>query len=373
MNVVALKTNLKEGLSIISGARKESSNLPVLKNFLLETTDGGLKMSATDLEIGITHFVSSKNIEGGSVVIPYQIFSQIINNLSFERVNLELKKGNLLISTDNYKARITTVPKDDYPIIPQVERRKNNFFTIESGVFIESLLYVVPACQTSEFRPELSGVFFSFKDNQIKLVATDSFRLAEKTITTKKFETQLEKEVSFIIPLRTIQEVIKIFSSLKEGNIKIFFEENQVLFETQQTSIISRLIEGNFPDYEMVIPKSFETEIVLEKEDFINALKLTSSLSNRLNEVRFEVSDNLKNIKISSSSSEFGENEYLLPAKIKGSVSQITFNWKFLLDGIKNFKSEEIFWGLNGEEKASLIKAVGDQTFVYIVMPIRSS
>ena len=373
MNVIALKNNIKEGLSIISGAKKESGNLPVLKNFLLETVDGGVKMSSTDLEIGVTHFVSAKNTKEGSVAIPFGVFSQIINNLSFERINFEIKGGSLLINTDNYKAKISTTPKNDFPIIPGIERKKNNFFVFDTGSLVEALLFVVPACQISDFHPELSGILFSFKDGQIKLAATDSFRLAEKTIVSKEFETKMEKDVSFIVPFKTIQETIRIFSSSKENKIKMFFEENQILFETQQTTLVSRLIEGRFPDYEIIIPKSFETEAIIEKENFTNALKLTSSLSNRLNEVKFQIDDDLKNIKTSSFSPEFGENEYLLPARIKGSKTQITFNWRFLLDGTKNIKTNSVFFGLNGEEKASLIKSPEDQSFVYIIMPIRSS
>ncbi|MFA6136204.1 MAG: DNA polymerase III subunit beta [Candidatus Paceibacterota bacterium] len=373
MNIIALKNNIKEGLNAISGARKESSNLPVLKNFLFETFDGKLKISSTDLEIGISYFIPAKVIKDGSLAIPFLVFSQIINNLSLERISLESKGNNLLVATDNFKAKISTNSKDDFPIIPEAEEKKDNFFIFDSDYFIDSLSSVSCACQVSDIRPELGGILFSFKDGLFKLAATDSFRLAQKVFSEKKIETKHEKDESFIVPIKTVQEIIRIFSSKKGEKIKMVFEENQVLFKTDQVRISSRLIEGKFPDYETVIPNDFETECLFDKDDVISALKLTSSLSNRLNEIRFVVDESLKNIKALSSSNDFGESEYILPAKIKGSKTQITFNWKFLLDGFRNIKTTNVFFGFNGENKASLIKTPDDNSYFYIVMPIKSS
>jgi DNA polymerase-3 subunit beta len=211
MNVIVLRNNLRESLSIISGARKESGNLPILKNFLLETYDGKLRLSSTDLEIGIINLISAKVIQEGSVTIPFGVFSQIINNLISERVSLELKGNLLLITADNYKAKISIAPKDDFPIIPQIKDKKNNFCECESDYLIDSISSVMSACQVSDIRPELSGIYFIFKEDQIKLAATDSFRLAEKTIYEKKFSFQFEKEFSCIIPIKTVAEATKIF------------------------------------------------------------------------------------------------------------------------------------------------------------------
>lgn len=373
MNIILLKNNLKEALSIISGARKDSSQLPVLKNFLLETRDGRLILSATDLEIGITHSTPAKIIKEGSLTIPFAVFSQIINNLSFERVILELKGNSLWVISDNYKARISVTDKEEFPIIPSVKEKTEQKFELEGEYFLEALSAVSSACQISELRPELSGLLFSFKGEVLKLAATDSFRLTEKTVSEKKFLTTLSHPVSFIIPLRTIQEASRIFSLKKEEKIVLLFDQNQIAFKTGYTTLISRLIEGKFPDYEVVIPKSFSTEATMEKNDVVDALKLSGSLSNRLNEVRFVSDDGMKNIKIISSSQEVGESEYLLPAKIKGEKVQITFNWKFILDGLRNIKSSQINIGFNGEEKPSIIRSPEETSLLYILMPIKSS
>jgi len=373
MNVVILKNNLKEGLSVIAGALKESGNLPVLKNILIETFDGKVKLSATDLERGITHTVSGKVLEDGSVTIPFGVFSQLINNIPSERINLEKKGEALAITTDNFNAKITTTPKDDFPIIPEISVHAKNKFVCETSVLFDAFSSVVSACQISDIRPELSGVLFTYKGDECKCVATDSFRLAEKKIHAKKIETEIDEVVSFIIPLKTIQEAVRIFGAIKSQPITIAFDEHQVLFITQDTKLISRLIEGKFPDYDVIIPKSFETEITLEKTELLPALKLTSSLSNKLHEIKLVSDDSNKNIRIYSSSQEFGESEYLLPAKIKGEKIQITFNWRFIIDGVKNIETDTVNIGCNGEEKPSIFYPAGDTSFLYVIMPIKSS
>jgi len=373
MNIVILKNNLKEGLQIIAGVKKESSHLPVLKNFLLETKNGTIALSSTDLEIGITHKVSAKVIEQGSVAIPFSIFSQIINNISFERINLETKDNTILISTDNYNANIATAPKDDFPIIPSLKESDKIEFTFPADVLIDAFSSVISSCQLSDIRPELSGILFTTNNSEITFVATDSFRLAEKKILTKKVTGPAEGSVSYIIPLKTVQEIMRIFSSNGNENITMAFDDNQVMISTPTTTLISRLIDGTFPEYHTIIPKEFETNATIEKEDLISALKLSGSLANRLNEVSFKIEKGKNNITIVSSSKELGKSTYTLPAKIKGEKVNITFNWKFVLDGIKTITSKEINIGFNGEEKPSAITSPQDNSFLYIIMPIKST
>src|SRR3989344_3889441 len=181
MEFIILKNNLKEGLNSVSGARKESSSLPALRNIIIETEGGKIKISSTDLEIGVTCLISAKISKEGSVVIPFSIFSQIINNISEERINFEISGKSVVVSTDNYKAKISTFPKDEFPIIPDISDKKENHVKFSKNDLINSLSSIIPACQISDLRPELSGIFFSYNGDSIKFVATDSFRLAEKT------------------------------------------------------------------------------------------------------------------------------------------------------------------------------------------------
>ncbi len=372
MHVIALRSNLKEGLVIVSSARKENSQLPILKNILVEAKDSKLRISATDLEIGIIHSVSAKIIKEGSVIVPFSVFQQIVQNLNSERVELEIEGSTLHVSTDNYNAKIGVSPRDEFPIIPQLPATAPKQFSVDPAVFIHALQICSIACQISEFRPELSGVLFSMRDEQMQIVATDSFRLARVIIPKKKVTISPSIADAIIIPLRTIQEVIRIFQG-SQNAIQVLFDEGQIVFKNEATELISRLIEGKFPDYDMIIPKSFESDILLQKNELINALKLTSSLSNRLNEIRIKVDDSLKSLQLLSSSHEYGESEYLLSCKAKGLPLTISYNWKFLLDGLKNVQSEDVFIGINSEHKPSLICTPEDESFLYILTSIKAA
>ena len=373
MNIIILKNNLKEALAILGGIKRENTQLPILKNILIDAKDDGIYISSTDLEIGVVHKIPGKIIQKGVVTVPYSVFTQIISNLAFERVTLELKGTSFLITADNYKAKVTTTPPDDFPIIPHIATTQDSVFTLDPSVLLDALASVSVACQISDFRPELSGILFHFKEGNMRIVATDSFRLAKQEIINKKIKTNLNREFSFIVPLRTIQEVLRIFSGKKQDTITVAVDEHQIMFANEQTTVISRLINGKFPDYEMVIPSSYDVEMTVKKEDIISALKLTSSLSNRLYEVRLILDEDMKYMKLISSSHEFGESEYMLSVKAKGQPMQISFNWRFILDGIRNIKTENIFIGLNNEQKPSVIRITDDTSYTYILTSIKSN
>jgi len=372
MKIIILKNHLKSGLEIISKIGSESSSitLPILKSFLIETIDNKIKLSMTNLEIAITCYIPGKIIECGSLVIPFNIFNSIITNLQTERINLDSKDNYLIIKTDNYQAKIHGNTKEEFPIIPQINSQA--FLEFPTAVLKKTLSSVISAAQISEVKPELSGILFDFQVNSLKLAATDSFRLAEKNIINTQFKSNIEQGFKVIIPLKTIQEVNRIFKE-EDDQISVYFEPNQVLFKTENSEIISRLISGDFPEYQTIIPQSSETEIVLNKEQLINAIKLTSSFTDRLNEVKISVKESAKNIEVFSFNQILGENQYLIPAKIKGTPLEIVFNWRFLLDGVKVLDSENIFLGLNGDNKPVLIKSPGDISYFYILMPIKSS
>jgi DNA polymerase-3 subunit beta len=372
MNIVVLKNNFKEALNIVAGIKKENSQLPILKNILLKTEKGSIEILATDLEIGVTHKISGKVVTDGVVAIPYSVISQIISNLSFERITLESKGTSFLVNADNYKARITTAVADDFPIIPDISESATHF-TIDTQILLEALQTVSVACQVSDFRPELSGILMHFKNGVFRVVATDSFRLAKQEIPAKKIKTDFEGELSCIIPLRTVQEIIRIFSGKKESSLELRIDDNQIWCADESTRIVSRRINGSFPDYEAVIPAVYDAEITVKKEDIVSALKLTSSLANRLFEVRFILDEDMKYIKLISSSNEFGEGEYLLPVKATGQKLEISFNWRFILDGIRNIKTESVFIGLNNEQKPSVIKITNDASYAYVLTSIKSN
>jgi DNA polymerase-3 subunit beta len=369
MKIVILKDNLKEGLNSVVRAVSENNNLPVLKNILIKTFNNKIKIIATNLELAITKIISGKIIEEGSITIPFSVLNGIISNLDNDKVSLESKGNNLILKTDNYEAAIQSLNEEEFPIIPEIGN-SNNYLKSDCEVFNSALLKVLNCAQMSEIRPEISGVLFDFQISCLKLAATDSVRLAEKTLFDKDFKSNFQQGFKSIVPLKTIQEIPRIF---KEGEIYIYFDSNQVLFKGEDLEVISRLIDGNFPDYEPIIPKTLETECVVEKEAFINAVRLVSNFSGKVNDIKLKSKEGKKVMEVSSSTQYLGENHYLVPIKTKGKDFEIVFNWRFLLDGLKSFDVEEIFMGLNGDHRPVILKSQKDFSYFYIAMPIKNS
>src|SRR3989344_1891753 len=209
MKIIVLRNNLKNGLSSVERSVSENNTLPILKNVLVKTYNNRIKLVSTNLELGISSLVSGKIIEEGGICIPFNTFYGIINNIDSEKVELETDKNTLLIKTDNYKAIIQGINSEEFPIIPKLENT-DYFLEINGELFKNSLSKIIPCVQLSEIRPEIGGVLFDFQNTILKLVGTDSFRLAEKTLNNNQFTTNLNKGFKIIIPLKTTQEIVRI-------------------------------------------------------------------------------------------------------------------------------------------------------------------
>lgn len=370
MKLIILKKNLKDGLRVIEQIIKNDTDLPILKNFLIETFDNKIKLSATNLELAVISFISGKIIENGGVTIPFDVFNSIINNLQNERINIEVNGDKILIKTDNYEAEINGIKKDDFPIIPKI-KNNNSYIEIQNSVLKDIFTSVVNSI-TKDSKPEFNGILCDYQNSIIKFISTDTFRLSEKTILNNYFKSNIDNTFKVIIPSKTINEVIKETQLNEDGKMNIFFDQTQIAFKSENTEIISRLINGEFPEYQQIIPKSYEIEIILNKNELINAIKLVGIFTDRLNEIKLITKENIKNVEIFSHNNIFGANKYLIPAKIKGEPIEVIFNWKFLLDGIKNINSENIFLGLNNSNKPAIIKSSEDTSYFYILMPIKN-
>ncbi len=368
MKIILLNNNLKEGLAIVGHATGENTNLPILKNIFLKTFNNKIQLTATNLELAITQLISGKIIEEGGITVPFSVLYGIVNNCDSERVTLEVKNNVLHFKTDNYEAKIQGVSEEEFPIIPKVENNKH-FISISMEIIKNAFLKVLPAIQISEIRPEISGVLFDFQLTHFKLVGTDSFRLVEKTIQEKDFQSNFPRGFKMIIPLKTAQEIVR---SIKDGDVFFYIDPNQVLIKNNDLEIVSRLIDGTYPEYEPVIPKEFETECILNRESFTHSIKLVSNFTGKVNDIKIKTKEGKKALEIYSANQYFGENQYLIPAKIKGQDFESSFNWRYLLEGLKNFETEELFFGVNGEVRPALLKNPADTSYFYLVMPVKS-
>lgn len=369
MKLIVLRGNLLEAISSVERAIGGGSNLPILKNVLLKTEEGKIVLVTTNLELAITHSFSGKIIENGEITIPLAIFSTIVRNLSSERITLELKGKKAHITTDNYEAIIQGQDAKEFPIIPELHN-KTQYLQMSTGVFTEAISSVIVSTQHSEIRPEISGIFIYSESDEVILAATDSFRLAERKLDISQVKSTLNG-VRVIIPLRTAEEMLKIFTSRPDENISIFIDPTQILFKTETIKAVSRLVDGNFPDYHAIIPKQVKTEAFIPRQEFISAIKLTSSFSGRANDISISVGDNKKFIELSSSDSALGENHYKVPIRLKGEKFDLVLNWKYVIDGLRIFKGKEIVFGVNAPDKPILIKSLEEQRLLYVAMPIR--
>lgn len=371
MKVVILRSNLKEALSAVEKAIAENSNLPILKNVLFKTYNGKIKIAATNLDLAITKLTSGKIVEEGGITVPFGTFYNLVNNSDNERILIETQNNNLFFKTDNYNAKIQGLDQEEFPIIPKIESEES-FMEFDPVNLKEAISKVLSAAQVSEIRPEISGVLIDYQTTILKFVATDAFRLAQKTLNSNQYKSNFKQDFKIIVPIKTVSEIIKIFPD--DQPIKIYMDSNQILVKNEELELISRLIDGEYPDYEQIIPKTADNEIIINKSQLANAVKLVSTFSGRTNDIKLKVNDGKKVLEVHSANQYLGENSYLLPIKFKGqSFSEVAFNWRFFLDGLKSVNQENLLFSANGDNKPSIIKSPDDESFFYILMPIKSA
>jgi len=368
MEIICLQENLKKAVNIVQNIIGKNLTLPVLNNILLTAEKNQLKLISTDLEIAITCQTSSKVKKEGEITIPAKLFSNFINNTPNKKIEIKSKDSSLQITSENLKSIIKGISAKEFPLIPKTKSKP--IIKIKSDKLRQALTQVINFTSLSDIRPEISGIFISFNSNNIKFTSTDSFRLGEKIITLKNNKNNKIKK-SIIIPLKTAQELIRILSDQnKEELIDITIEQNQILFETSNIQIISRLIEGNYPDYEQLISKQFETNLLLDRKELINVIKINSLFSSRINDIRLKVIPKKSLLEISAENIEIGENKSEIKGEIKGKEVDVIFNYKYLLDGLNNIFNDKIILGLNSKVSPGILKPVGDSSFTYVIMPI---
>lgn len=374
MKFEILKDNLKKAVAVCERITKKTVSLPVLQNILIKTNGNFLDLIATNLEITVMWQVLSKINKQGSLLVPATFLSNILNLTKTEKIEAHEENKNLILISQNQEMQIQCQDPEEFPIIPKMEKE---FSWQISGVKLsEGLSQVVEQASFSSVRPEISGVYFSFQKNKLKLAATDSFRLAEKVIF---LEQPGEKDYFFICPQQTCRELIAILSQEK-GMVEISVNVSQVVFEINgerpeqiKCKIQSRLIDGEYPKYQEIVPKDYLSQVQINKEEFSNQLKKAGLFSGKVFDVKISTLLKEGKIKFFSQSADIGKNESYLPCKIEGTGQEAVFNYKFLVDGLNNIKSHEVYFGLNGETGPACLKPIGDDSYFYIVMPIRQS
>lgn len=373
MIISSLQENLKNSLNIVSHIAGKNLNLPILNNVMIEAKSGDIKLITTDLEIGIVSKLRGKIEEEGEFTIEAKILNDYISLLPNQKVDLKVSKNEALINCGNYKTTVKGQNAEEYPLVPEVE--KEIFFKTGVNEFKKALTQVIFAVANSETRIELSGVFFSFNNDSLTMAATDSYRLAEKTI---KIETNANEEKSAIIPAKSLQEVIRVLSAVKQENldeenkITFYLSENQILFTVGNTEIVSRLIEGQYPDYKQIIPANSNTNAVVDRAEFLRAVKAASLFSKTgINDINLDFPESLNKMIISSASSQTGENITELEATVSGKDNGIVINYRYALDGINTIDSEKINVKIIDGNTPCIFTGPENDSYTYIIMPIK--
>ncbi len=323
-----------------------------------------MTLSATNLDLGVKMSVPVKGQGNGVVAVSasvfYNLVSQIPDNSS---ISVYPKENNLVLETKTTKTIINTQNPKDFPIIPQVDSGVK--VKIPARAFLGGLKSVWYSSATSNMKPELSSVYISSSHETMIFAATDSFRLAEKRVLVKNL-----KDFGYILlPFRNTAEIIRILDDV-EDVLEISVSKNQISLSFGEDTVSSRVVEGNFPDYEQILPKESKTEVVVLKQDLINAIKLSNIFANNFNQISFNIDKNKKSLVLNTENQNIGRNSISLDSVIKGDDLSINFNHKYISECFQSITSDSVVLSFNGHHKPMLIKGVGDKSFTYLVMPM---
>ena len=364
MKLTITQKNIYKALSLTERVVTKNASLPILNNVLIKTENGRLKIAATNLEIGITCFVGAKIDEPGEITLPAKILTDFISAITDEKIILSTKQSTMSIVSDKYKTQILGVDPKDFPIIPKIKTQP--FCKIESSLLKEILVSVADSVAGSETRPELSGVFLKFKKDKIICASTDSFRLSERVGAIKASE-----EKSVILPKNTVSELIRITNEVG-GSMEVRVGENQISFSSDDCEVISRLIDGVYPDYQKIIPEKSLSQILVKKDELEKNTRLAGIFSSRISDVKISSSKDV--LTITAQNSEKGEVEAKMPIVLKNDPFEVSLNYHYLLDGLKHISSEHVIIEFTGDGSPLVIKpSTPEKLFTYIIMPLRQS
>jgi DNA polymerase-3 subunit beta len=382
MKVTCTQDNFKKAIYSTERVVGKQITLPILENILIETESGMLKISATNLEIGVFLKIGVKIEEEGKITVPAKLLSSFINNLPGEStISLVVEDQTLFISSGEYEAQIKGLQAQDFPIIPEMEGEY--LFSVVAQDMREIIPRLAACVSLDGARPELTGVNMVFEEKNIFLAATDSFRLAENIISFKKENEQaygafVEKTKSIIIPINTALEVMRVIGNDTEI-IKINIEESQIFFQIDNVHIVSRLINGKYPDYKQIIPEKFATEVVIQKEEVLRAVKIAGIFTNnKTGEVKFIIDPEKGEVTIQSKAEAIGENKAKLHTQITGPSQEAIFNPRYMADGLQAISSLKLAILVNSGASPAVLRMYDEEKkamiadFTYVIMPIKN-
>ncbi len=363
MKLQVTQENLNRALNSVSRVANSRGTLPILANVLVKTTNNRLSLAATNLDIAITHYIGAKVSEEGSITVPARLMQDFVSSLPEGVIELDLKDSKLHVTTDKYQSVVNGIVADDFPVMPAIADGKQ--WTVYGTALKKGLQQVVFAASNDETRPILTGVLLQTINGKLHLAATDSYRLAEKQLAGNK------EDVQILVPASAMQDLLRILGE-SEDKVQVTHDEQQVLFQVGDVELVTRLVDGKYPDYKKLIPEKFATEARLKREDLMNVTKVSSLFAREsAGSVTIEVDSKAGQLSIRSVASQLGENTATADAKVTGS-GNITLNSRYLLDALNALSGEEVVFGFNGKLEPTLLSDPAADDYKHVIMPLKS-
>jgi len=366
MKAVFLAENLQKKISFLSHVVSPRSQLPILSNILLETTRGGIKLSATDLEVGVVTHIPASIDKEGSVTIPAKIFSDLSLNIKEGKISIETSGTNILLKAPGVEATLQTMPSEEFPKI--YKEKGDIFIKIKKEVLEKEVSRIAFSAAQDGGRPSLSGVLVRQDKDGLTMVATDGYRLSlRRNLAVLSGKDQSS---SVLVPAKVFKELLAIKEDEDDVTVSISKNTNQIIFSQGETVLVGRLIEAEYPPFEKILPTSHSTTVSFERAKLLSAVKICSVFArDTANIVKFSIGKN--KMVVSANTPSVGENKADVEAKTEGEENEIAFNARYLLDLLGNIDDEDLVFEMTGPLNPGVFKIKDNPYFLHLIMPIR--
>lgn len=363
MKLQVTQENLNRALTSVTRIATTRGTLPILSNILLKTIGNRLCLIATNLDIAITHFTGAKVSVEGAITVPARLMGDFISSLPPGTIKLETDNNHLQVDTSDYHSSINGTSADEYPVMPAITNSQS--IQIPATDFKQALSRVIFAASTDDSRPVLTSVFINHHDNNLVLVATDSYRLAEKKMAVKA------NQVSLLVPASALQDLLRVLDESIDF-ITINYDDQQALFKIGDIELLTRLIDGQYPDYGKLIPTKFANSALLARSDLASIAKVSSLFAREsAGGITIHLDPDRQIISINAIASQLGENTATAHGKIKGEGT-ITLNSRYLLDGLQAINTNQVEICFNGKLEPVLLRSPGSKDYLHVIMPLKS-
>lgn len=366
MELSLTQENFARALNAVGRVASTKTQLPILSNILLRTDGNRLLVAATNLEIATTQYIGAKIIKPGAITVPARLISEFVSSLPKGTIELKVVGENIQISSGKYRSTINGVIADDFPELPTLNENDSVSYSINTEEFKQAVSQTIITASSDSTRPVLTGVYWHSHEGWIYLAATDGYRLSERRLVETK------SEVAAIIPTQTLQEVLRTIVDDSE-TIDILFDESQVRFRINDAEVISRLVDGNFPDYRQLIPAQSDITATMNKSEFTRVTKVSGLFARESGgSVTVTVDSDAKTVSLHSIASELGENTSELDADVTGS-GQVTLNSRYLTEALGVIDADTISFSFSGKLSPVILKSTTKNTnYYHVIMPLKS-